>query len=122
MAPASSPATVDEYLARFSPDIQTIVNRLREIIRQAVPDVEEKISYGMPGYFLNDSLLSIGVWKNHIGIYPLTAGMQAVPEINALKGAKSSIHFPLNKPFPYELFRKIVEIRLSENKSGRRPN
>jgi uncharacterized protein YdhG (YjbR/CyaY superfamily) len=74
----------------------------------------------MPAYFLNGRLIYFSVYKRHIGIYPLTAGMEASIEgLSAYKGAKSSIHFRLDRPVPYELLSKIVKYRLAENLSNR---
>ena len=110
----SVPATVDDYVAQFPPDVQQIMQKLRAVIKSAAPNVEEKISYGIVGYFLNGSLLSFGAYKKHIGFYPLTAAMAALKGIKVHEGTRSSIHFPLNEPMPYDLIRKMVEVRVAE--------
>jgi len=109
--------TVDEYIAQFPRDVQQILHKVRDEIKRAAPDAVEKISYQMPGYELNGDLIWFGAWKNHIAIYPKTpAVMDAFKEeLSAYKGTKGSIHFPLDKPLPYELIAKIVEVRVAEN-------
>jgi uncharacterized protein YdhG (YjbR/CyaY superfamily) len=86
------------------------------VIREAAPEAQEKISYGMQGYFLNGGLVWFGVWKRHIGFYPLTFGMgTAIEGLSAYPGTKSSLHFSLDEPMPYELIRRIVQFRVAEN-------
>jgi uncharacterized protein YdhG (YjbR/CyaY superfamily) len=70
----------------------------------------------MPGFYLNGFLVSFAVWKHHIGFYPRSSGMEAsIEELSAYKGTKGSVHFPLDKPMPYELIGKLVKIRVAEN-------
>lgn len=111
----SQPATVDEYIAQFPEDVQQIMTKIRAVIKEAAPLAEEKISYGMAGYYVNGGLIWFGGYKKHIGIYPRTAGMVALKEVTTYKGTKGSVHFPLDEPMPYDLIRKIVEVRVAEN-------
>lgn len=108
------PATVDEYIARFPEEVQQVMRRIRAVIKGAAPQAEEKIAYGMPGYYLNGPLIWFAGNKKHIGIYPWTAGMMGLKGVEVYKGTRAAIHFPLDKPMPYDLIRKIVEIRLAE--------
>jgi len=108
------PATIDEYIAQFPQDVQQIMGKIRLVIKTAAPQAEEKIGYGMPGYYLNGGLVWFAANKKHIGIYPWTAEMAGLKGIEVSKGTRAAIHFPLNKPMPYDLIRKIVEIRLTE--------
>lgn len=110
-----APTTVDEYIARCAPDVQVILSELRAVIHAAAPGVTEKISYGMMGFFLDDPLIWFGAWKRHIGLYPKTAALlAAIPELDEYKGTKGSIHFSLDRPMPYDLIRRIVEVRVTE--------
>ena len=110
----ASPATVDEYIALFPSDMQQIMGKIRVIIKEVAPDAVEKISYGMPAYHLDGVLIYFAGYKKYISIYPRTAGMETLKEVEVYKGTKATIHFPLNKPVPYDLIRKIVEIRVAE--------
>ena len=110
------PATIDEYIAQFPEDLQQILVKIRAMIKESAPEAVEKISYQMPGFYLNGGLVWFGVYKHHIGFYPKTSGMEAsIEELSAYKGTKGSVHFPLNKPIPYELISKIVKVRVAEN-------
>lgn len=108
------PATVDDYIAQFPPDVQQIMGKLRAVIKEAAPQAEEKISYGMPAYHLDGVLIYFAGYKKYISVYPLTAAMKALKGAEVYKGTKATIHFPLEKPMPYDLIRKIVEARVVE--------
>ena len=110
------PATIDEYIAKYPENMKQVLFKLREVIKEAAPGAVEKMSYNMPGYFLNGALIWFGVWKNHIGFYPRSDAMEASIEgLSAYKGTKGSVHFPLDKPMPYDLIRKIVKFKVAEN-------
>ncbi|MGA1848590.1 MAG: iron chaperone [Thermoplasmatota archaeon] len=110
-------ADIDGYISGFPEDIQIILERIREIIKKAAPGAREAISYGMPTFKLNGNLVHFAAYKNHIGFYPTPSGISAFEEeLSEYKHAKGSVQFPLQKPIPYDLIRKIVEFRVRENK------
>ena len=111
------PSTVDEYIAQFPEDIRKILEAIRSVIKESAPDAEEKISYQMPGYYMNGGLVWFGAYKKHIGFYPLTSSEDEAfnRELAAYRGTKGSLHFPLDQPMPFDLIRKIVRLRLAEN-------
>ncbi len=67
------PGTIDEYIAQFPQDVQEILAKIRAVIKTAAPEAVEKISYGMPAYFLNGGLVWFGAYQRHIGFYPRTS-------------------------------------------------
>lgn len=108
--------SVDEYIKIFPPDVQKILQQVRRVIKETAPDAEEAISYGMPGYKLNGSLVYFAAYKNHIGFYAIPTGHEKFKkELSAYKGGKGSVQFPLDKPVPFSLIEKIVKFRLKEN-------
>jgi Uncharacterized conserved protein len=108
---------IDEYINKFSPDIQAILNEIRKVIKEAAPEASEKISYQMPAFEFYGNLVYFAACKNHIGFYPTPSGIEEFKEeLSEYKGAKGSVQFPLNKPIPYDLIKKIVEYRVMENK------
>lgn len=112
----ASLTTVDEYVAQYPHDVQQILARIREVIKESAPEAVERISYQMPGYDLNGYLVYFAVNKRHIGFYPRTSAMEAnIPELAKYKGTKGSVHFPLDQPIPYDIIRKIVAVRVKEN-------
>ncbi len=110
-------STVDEYILQFPNEVQEILNELRRLVKEVVPEAEEKISYQMPTYYLNGNLVHFAAFKNHIGFYPTPSGIEAFKnDLSKYKGAKGSVQFPLNKPIPFDLIRKIIEFRVNESK------
>lgn len=111
-----APESIDEYISKFSPEIQEILEMLRKVIKEAAPEAKEKISYQMPAFTLYGNLVYFAACKNHIGFYPTPSGIDAFRnELSGYKGAKGSIQFPIDKPLPYELISKIVKFRVAEN-------
>jgi len=110
------PKTIDEYIAGFPKDVQAILEQVRQTIRQAAPDAEEKISYQMPAFTLKGNLVYFGAFKNHIGFYPIPSGIEEFKEeLSAYEQGKGSVQFPLDKPIPYDLISRIVKFRVKEN-------
>ena len=65
-----SPQTIDEYMANFPAQAQTVMQRLRALIHEIAPEATEKISYGIPTFVLGQNLVHFAAYKNHIGFYP----------------------------------------------------
>jgi uncharacterized protein YdhG (YjbR/CyaY superfamily) len=119
--------SIDEYIATFPEAIQIILEELRATIKASAPDAEEKISYQIPTFALKGNLVHFAAYKNHIGFYPTSSGIQAFKhELSINEGAKGSVKFPIEKPLPLKLISKIVKFRVAENlknaemKSGKR--
>jgi uncharacterized protein YdhG (YjbR/CyaY superfamily) len=109
--------TIDEYIKRFPKNIQLILNKLRDVIRNAAPEASETIKYQMPTYYLEKNLVHFAAYKNHIGFYPTPSGITNFEkELSKYKTSKGAIQFPIDKPIPFELVKKIVEFRVKENK------
>ncbi len=112
----STPSTVDEYIAGFPPEVQSILQQIRQTIREAAPEATEAIKYQMPTFVLNGNLVHFAAYKHHIGFYPIPSGIEKFKrELSAFKHAKGSVQFPLDEPMPYDLIRKIVKFRVKES-------
>jgi len=110
------PGSIDEYISRFSPEVQELLEKVRIVIKEAAPDAKEKISYQMPTFALHGNLVHFAAYKNHIGFYPAASGIHAFKqELLGYKGAKGSVQFPIDKPLPYELISRMVRFRVAEN-------
>jgi uncharacterized protein YdhG (YjbR/CyaY superfamily) len=108
--------TVDEYISAFPKGIQVILEELRQAIREAAPDAEEVISYQMPAFRLNGVLVYFAACKNHIGFYPTSSGVaEFKEELSQYDVSKGTIRFPLDKPVPLDMVKKIVKFRVKEN-------
>jgi uncharacterized protein YdhG (YjbR/CyaY superfamily) len=113
---ASTPATVDAYIAGFPPEIQQILEQIRAVIREAAPGATEAIKYQMPTYVLKGNLVHFAAYKGHIGLYPTPSGIEAFgKELAPYVGGKGSVRFPLDQPMPFDLIRRIVEFRVQES-------
>jgi uncharacterized protein YdhG (YjbR/CyaY superfamily) len=109
------PTSIDEYISTFPDDVQKKLQEVRETIHQAAPNAEEVISYSMPAFKMKGILVYFAAFSKHIGFYPTASGIAAFQdEISMYKNAKGSVQFPLNKPMPLSLIRKIVKFRLNE--------
>ena len=113
--PSAGAGSVDAYVAGFPADTQRVLNELRAVIREAAPGAEETINYGVPTYVLHGNLVHFAGYRNHIGFYPTPSALKAfAKDLAAFKTAKGSIQFPLEKPLPLPLIRRIAAFRIHE--------
>jgi uncharacterized protein YdhG (YjbR/CyaY superfamily) len=110
---------IDEYIAAFSPEIQTLLCQLRVVIHEAAPEAEETISYQMPAFRQNGVLVYFAAFKNHIGFFPTPTGIETFKnKLSAYKTSKGTIQFPLDQPLPLDLIKAIVRARVKQNKEN----
>ncbi len=85
-------------------------------IRKAAPDAEETIKYRMPTFTLKGNLVHYAAFKKHIGFYPIPTGIEKFKKaLSVYEQGRGSVQFPLDKPIPYDLIRRIVRFRVKEN-------
>ena len=107
---------IDSYIATFPKDLQVILKQVRNAIQTSAPKAEEVISYNMPAFKYHGMLVYFAGYKNHIGFYSLPSGHAAFEkELSIFKQGKGSVQFPLDKPMPLALIKKIVKFRVKEN-------
>ena len=110
--------TTDEYIKQFSPEIQELLTKVRNVIKEAVPEATEKISYQMPTYYLHGNLVHFAAYKQHIGFYPTPGGVEAFKDqLTSYKTSKGAIQFPLDQPLPFELISEMAKYRASESRA-----
>jgi len=116
MVPAKKFETMDEYIEAFPKNVRTILEKLRDTVRKAAPEAVELVSYDMPTFKIDGERLAyFGAWKNHIGFYSIPEGNAAFrKELAPFEGPKGSLRFPMDKPIPYDLVKKIVVFRKKE--------
>jgi len=108
--------TVDQYIFASPATAQGYLHQMRSVIRSAVPDAIEKISYKMPAYFYKGVLVYFGVNKNHIGFYPTPSGIDTFrDQLAEYHYSRGAIQFPFHQPLPIQLIKKIVLFRIKEN-------
>jgi len=108
--------TIDEYIETFEPGIQKILIEIRNFIKKEVPEATEKISYGMPTFYLNGNLVHFAAFKNHYGFFPAPSGINSFEkELAPYRSGKGTLRFSFNKPIPWNLIKKIIKFRVKEN-------
>jgi len=106
----------ESYILGFPEPVQSLLFELRNCIKKTAPQAEEVISYQMPAYKYQGMLVYFAGYSNHIGFYPGASGVEHfLPELTQYKTSKGTIQFPLDKPLPLDLIKRIVEFRLQEN-------
>jgi uncharacterized protein YdhG (YjbR/CyaY superfamily) len=107
---------IDSYISEQAVDVRDRLEQIRQVVKTSAPKAEEVISYGMPAFKYHGILVYFAAFKNHIGFYALPSGNDAFQkELSAYKQGKGSIQFPLDKPIPLTLIKKIVKFRVKEN-------
>ncbi len=112
----NKPTNIDEYIADFPEETQEILEQIRVEIKNLVPKAEETISYAIPTFKLKDVyLVYFAAFKNHIGFYATPTGHEEFKDaLSNYKQGKGSVQFPLDKPIPFDLIKRIVEFRVGE--------
>jgi uncharacterized protein YdhG (YjbR/CyaY superfamily) len=113
--------TIDEYIASFPEETQAKLRQMREAIAAEAPEASEKISYGIPTFALHGNLVHFAAYDTHIGFYPGAAGVADFSnELKAYETAKGTIRFPLDKPVPLDLVRRITAYRVIQNSAKKK--
>ena len=107
---------VDEYILGFPAEVQAILQRVRQVVRESAPQAQEVISYRMPAFKQNGILVYFAAFKNHIGLYPPVHGDARLRKAAApYAGEKGNLRFPFNEPIPYGLIARIVALRVRQD-------
>lgn len=106
-------SAVDEYLKVVAEPQKAQLERVRKIVRQLVPEAEEVISYGMPGFtYKNKYLMGYAAFKDHLSLFPTSAPVEALKaKLKDFKLSKGTIQFTVAKPVPETLIQELVKIR-----------
>jgi len=104
---------IEDYIQNFPPKVQTILKKIRKLVKKTCPEATELFSYGMPAYKLHGKpLVYFAGYKNHIGLYATPQGhKQFIEELSGYKQGKGSVQFPLDGDIPYDLIKRIVEFK-----------
>ncbi len=108
---------VETYIKSFPAEVQIVLNQVRETIKASAPEATESMSYGMPAYKTNGRpLVYFAAFKQHIGFYATPTGhTKFAKDLSKYKQGKGSVQFPLDKPMPLALIKRIVIFRVKEN-------
>ena len=112
----AKPTDIDGYISQFPTELQEILQKVRESIRNAAPEAEEIISYQMPAFKQHGILVFFAAWKEHIGLYPPVSGNKSLEKaIARYAGPKGNLQFPLDEPMPLNLIERIVKLRVKQD-------
>jgi uncharacterized protein YdhG (YjbR/CyaY superfamily) len=110
------PKTIDEYIQTAPKEAQKKLREMCACIRAAAPEATEGLKWGMPAFSYRRILVTFAAFKNHIGVYPTSSAVTAfAKDLSKFSTAKGSIQFPLAKPLPLSLVRKITAFRVKES-------
>jgi uncharacterized protein YdhG (YjbR/CyaY superfamily) len=119
-APAADkePENVDAYIAGFPSELRARLEQVRATIRKAAPQATESISYRIPAYKLDGTLIFFAGFTRHIGMYPAPrSSAEFRDELAAYDGGKGTVQFPHARPLPLDLIKRIVKFRAAENRA-----
>jgi uncharacterized protein YdhG (YjbR/CyaY superfamily) len=111
----SKPTTISAYIKSAPKEAQPKLREIYICIKSAVPDANESLKWGMPAFSYKRILVTFAGFKHHIGLYPTPSAVKKFEKnLTKYKTAKGSIQFPLEKPLPILLIKKIVRFRIKE--------
>ncbi|MEO8765090.1 MAG: DUF1801 domain-containing protein [Ginsengibacter sp.] len=113
------PVNIAEYIMTAPAEAQEKLAQLYACIQEAAPDAIESLKWGMPAFSYSRILVTFEAFKHHIGFYPTPSAVKAFEKsLTKYKTAKGSIQFPLEKPLPLALIRKITRFRVAGSREG----
>ena len=115
---AKRPKTVEEYMARVPEPARSTLEKMQTVIRSVVPpETTEVISYGIPTFRYKRGLVAFAAFRDHCSFFPLGSSVldALAEELKEFRVSKGTLHFPLDKPLPASLVKKIVKARLAQN-------
>jgi uncharacterized protein YdhG (YjbR/CyaY superfamily) len=102
-----------------SDEARASLERLRGVIRQAAPEAQEVISYGIPTFKYHGFLASYAAFKNHCSFFPGHTVADFADELRDYKLSKGTIQFSPDRPLPDSVVTAIIHARMAENAGAR---
>ena len=120
MKKGSAVRDVDAYIKGAPREARAKLVQLRKIVKAVAPAADERISYQMPYYDYHGRLVYFAAFKNHVSLFvPSPLLEEHKREVKGYETTKATIHFPLDKPLPVGLIRKLVKARIAKNEGTR---
>jgi uncharacterized protein YdhG (YjbR/CyaY superfamily) len=111
-------SVIDEYIAGFEGEARERLTAMRDLIREVAPEASEKLAYGCATWDLNGNMVHIAGFARHVSLFPTAAGVAPfVDELGEWTHTKGTIQFPLDRPLPLPLIRRIVEFRAAQQRA-----
>jgi len=109
MGKQPAPESIDAYLAPLSPEVREILETVRGIVKEEIPEATETIGYQMPAFKVERIFFYFAAFKKHLGIYPPVKGDDALlKDLAPYLGPKNNLKFPFDQPISHELIRRVV--------------
>jgi uncharacterized protein YdhG (YjbR/CyaY superfamily) len=110
------PKSIAEYINASPKEARKKLRELRACIRASAPGATESLKWGMPAFSYRRILVTYAAFQHHIGFYPTPAAVQVFSnDLSEFVTANTSIQFPIEKPLPLPLIRKITAFRVRES-------
>ena len=104
------PQTIDEYIAAQEESVRPRLKQLRSVIREAIPDAEEKISWSMPTFWKGKNLIHFASFRKHVGLYPGDEAIAAFADkLAGFEVSKGTIRLPHDRDLPVALIAEIAK-------------
>jgi len=114
-------ASQEEYIAAQPAQARPLLEWIRKTTESVVPEASPCVSYGMPAYRKRKIFLYFAAFKEHIGIYPpLRADAELIRDLEPFRGPKGNLSFPLSRPFPKALVKRVVGALAAEHGGGKK--
>jgi uncharacterized protein YdhG (YjbR/CyaY superfamily) len=108
---------VTEYIDRFDEPKRATLRKLRETIIEIIPEAEQGLSYTVPAFSLEGTVVAgFAAFKNHLSYLPHSGSVfpELETELAAYSKTKGALHFPIDEPLPKELVKKLIDVRISQ--------
>jgi uncharacterized protein YdhG (YjbR/CyaY superfamily) len=114
-------AQVRAYLAALPPDARRALQRVRAVVRDVAPRAVEAFSYGIPAFRLDG--VWYAAWKHHASLYPIGSAVRTAlgSALDGYETSKGTVRFPLDRPLPGGVVKKLVRARVSEVQRSKKP-
>jgi uncharacterized protein YdhG (YjbR/CyaY superfamily) len=113
-------ADVDEYLRGLEEPKRGTLQALRRTILEIVPEAEQAISYGVPAFRVSGKAVAgFGAFRDHLSYLPFSGSVlpQLADELEGYTMTTSALHFPVDRPLPKTLVKKLIAVRLAETRA-----
>jgi uncharacterized protein YdhG (YjbR/CyaY superfamily) len=110
-------AEIDAYLSRLDEPKRSTLERLRETIHEVVPQAEEGISYRLPAFRLEETVIAgFGAFKSHLSYFPHSGSVleELAEQVAGYATSRGTLHFPIDAPLPKALGEQLIRVRIAQ--------
>ncbi len=112
----AKPQTVSQYIAQAPRESRARLREMRACLKALTPDATESLKWGIPSFSYRRILYAYAGFKHHIGFYPTPSALKEFKDdLSNYRSAKGSVQFPLDKPLPRSLIKKMARFRIRES-------